>query len=79
MVTATITPDDPTPKSFPKLMILNSTHPYSGRIVLFTEERKGTVIRLSVNEDYLTVGYFDTKWNMDIFSDFSGTITLKNS
>lgn len=73
MVTATITPDAPTPKSFPKLMISNV-----GSVVYFTRKERGILVFKGEGTDD-KVGDYSTCWDMEFFSDFSGTITLKNS
>jgi hypothetical protein len=58
-------------KSFPKLMISND-----GQIVLFIIQSIGTVVYSNSNN--CKVGYYSNAWNMDIYNDFDGEITLKN-
>jgi len=43
-------------------------------IVLFSKPGCGTVIRSGCH----SVGYSETKWNMDCFEDYTGKITLEN-
>jgi hypothetical protein len=59
-------------KPFPKLMISDM-----GRIVLFREEFRGTLIAhdpQGIDE----IGYTSSSWQMDSFVDFDGEIMLKN-
>lgn len=55
--------------SFPKIMISGDT------IVLFTKPCIGITI---ANCDDYSVGSLSSGWDMDMFSDFYGTITLEN-
>ena len=55
---------------FPKLM-----RSEEGRIVLFIEEEKGTL--LSGGSSYEEVGYYSECWAARMFFDFSGKITIK--
>lgn len=59
-----------TPKKvgYPKLMQAIG----SGRVVLFASRGVGTV----VSEDDL--GLFNDTWDMELFTPFTGTITLSN-
>ena len=57
-------------KPFPKLMKSDDI------IVLFYEASKGTV--LSEN-DVWSLGHHSTSWDIEQFSDYEGTITLKNA
>jgi len=67
-------------KPFPKLMIVH-VDPYKGRIVLFTREKTGTLVRCSVSQtDYMKVGtIIDGGWVMEAFTDYNEPITLQNA
>jgi hypothetical protein len=58
-------------KSYPKLM------ESGGLVVLFMAASKGTV--LLGGSVYQPVGYYSIIWDMDIFKNFEGEITIKNS
>ena len=57
--------------NYPKLMITGV-----GDIVLFQYKGAGTVI-LACAEEYM-LGDYDNKFDMRLFTDFEGTITLSN-
>jgi hypothetical protein len=59
---------------FPKLMI--STLHNDGRIVLFSESGKGTVLKSGERQD--PPGNVVEYWNMSCFEDFTGTLELAN-
>jgi len=54
---------------YPIIMFCNSL------IVLFNKHECGTVLRAN----YLPAGYYSDDWDMSIFEDFKGEITLKNN
>ena len=62
------TPQDEKP--FPKIM-----KGEFGSIVLFTEPKKGMLI---FPNDSFPVGYYNEKWDMDVFTDYNEPITLQN-
>lgn len=72
-VKSAVTEKDTTKKDleFPRLM--KASNP--DNIVLMTEYGKGVVLFSSIEYE---IGYLSSIWNMDIFSDFDGEITLKN-
>lgn len=57
--------------NFPKLMIS-----ISGTIVLFCAPFKG--IRIKTSNNGQVMGEWCTSWDMDSFTDYDGTIELKN-
>lgn len=59
-------------KPFPKLM----KGMLSGVIVLFTNEKTGTVIK--GNEDFYE-GWCDDTWNMKNFTDYNEPVTIQNT
>lgn len=57
---------------FPRLLKSN----VDGVVVLFTGDSIGTVVgEGSVDKP---LGFFSDDWNMKLFGDFTGTITLSN-
>lgn len=59
-------------KSFPKLMIGKL-----GSIVLFNENRKGTMIQY-IGESSIKVGEYYEGFDMHAFTDYNDPITLQN-
>jgi hypothetical protein len=57
-------------RSFPKLMQSIDT----SDVVLFTKNEIGIVIV----SFFHNVGYYSECWNMKRFTDYNGTVTLKN-
>ena len=55
---------------YPKLM-----QGSEGTIVLMTERGRGAVVAAG---KYLPVGHYSVDWNISSFTDFNGTVTLKN-
>lgn len=64
--------DNTSDKQFPKLMVS-----YLGFIVLFSDSKMGTVVN-NENNNLATVGEHH-EWDIQEFSEFSGTIELSNS
>ena len=58
---------------FPKLMKQKNNH---NLVVLFGEERCGTIIRESESSEH--IGFYSKNWNLNDFVDFEGPITLEN-
>jgi len=58
-------------ESYPRLMISTT-----GTIVLFYAPWSGTCLR--AGEPIESVGAYSTNWDMERFSDFEGTVELKN-
>lgn len=61
------------PPEYPRLMISD----YSRAIVLMSSYKIGTV--LAKGDGLNPIGYYYKDWNMDKFTDYTGTITLENS
>ena len=57
--------------SYPKLMISKE----DGAIVLFTGYEEGVCLRVGEDDVF---GEHSSVWNMSVFSDFNGSITLSN-
>lgn len=74
--------ETPVKDEYPKLMVssekLGATHP--GRIVLFTSPKEGTLLSQPSGGHYSSckIGEYDDCWNIDIFTPFTGSITLSN-
>jgi hypothetical protein len=64
-------------KPFPKLMITNEYATVRNRIVLFLNEKVGTCLQVG-SADTREVGEYVTTWDMEMFTDFNGSITLSN-
>ena len=69
----TIRSTEKAPEKYPRLMETED-----GRIVLFSEERKGVVLVVGDHEDESAVGDYVTNWLMDQFVDFTGVLHLEN-
>lgn len=67
-------------KPFPKLMIVDN-NPFEGRIVLFTREKTGMLVRCSeCQSEYMKLGtYLEDGWAMQAFTDYNEPITLQNA
>lgn len=63
---------DEVEKPFPKIMSTDRK-----TVVLFTEERCGTVLLSRFS--YHQIGYYAEDWCMSDFKDFDGQIKLENS
>ena len=60
---------------YPRLMMSS----LSGVVVLFWTAGKGTVVNSGNGaESTDVVGDYSQIWNMDVFVDFKGTVTLSN-
>jgi hypothetical protein len=66
------------PKSFPKLMIVESTKKDddAGLVVLMSGFSTGVVV-YSGSSIHLT-GFHSSEWVMRLFTEFKGTVTLEN-
>jgi hypothetical protein len=66
------------PKSFPKLMMVESKKKAddAGLVVLMTGFSKGIVV-YSGSSIHRT-GFYSSEWVMSMFYDFKGTVTLEN-
>ena len=62
-----------TVKGFPKLMIAKD-----GLIVLFIEEKCGTVIQDETRSADWKIAEYSERFNMSYFKDYEGEITLRN-
>jgi hypothetical protein len=47
-------------------------------IVLFSAKEIGTVVSDDDKDEPLAVGLHKYDWNMDLFTDFNGSITISN-
>lgn len=56
--------------TYPKLM---KTH--SGQVVLFHRNKTGMVVKSTGNN---AIGHFSENWDMNSFTDYTGSITLTN-
>ena len=62
---------------FPRLMKSINNH----HIVLFTRAREGVCIgnaKPSTRSRGVDIGYGSDSWNMNLFENYSGTLTLEN-
>tara|TARA_R110000782_G_scaffold50541_1_gene109497 strand:+ start:373 stop:624 length:252 start_codon:yes stop_codon:yes gene_type:complete len=77
MIKAIVNDNTVTPvRPFPKLMILNDNSEQNDKlIVLFKNEGIGTVL---TNTQDWSIGDRDTKFAMNRFEDFHGSIQLEN-
>lgn len=73
MINVTVN-DDPENKdrAFPKLM-----KSHSGSIVWFVEPEKGTCV-VALEKTFISPGEYSDDWNMSHFTDFTGSVTLRN-
>jgi len=61
-------------KNFPKLMKRKKEM----IIILFDDDRSGTVVFQGAGTTWFGVGAYISNWNMDEMEDFYGKITLSN-
>lgn len=59
-------------QNYPKLMISND----NDFVVLFTDRGHGFVVHSSKGDR--EIGFVSVDWNMNIFEDFNGDLTLRN-
>jgi hypothetical protein len=59
-------------KPFPKLMVTNE-----GKVVLFSENKKGMVINAIESHGEINGECYHC-WDMSMFTDFEGSVTLSN-
>lgn len=62
-----------TSQKYPKLRITKD-----GKLVLFLENRAGTVLATGKSPEAQPIGYFSTCWDDKSFTDFAGEVTLSN-
>lgn len=60
---------------YPRLMI----HEDAGRLVLFISPKKGIQLSKTKNGYTGQVGEYDEHWDMSVFTDFTGSLTIQNA
>ena len=51
---------------------------HTGKVVLFTKEKEGTVVNIGTDSTSW-IGYYSDEWDMNNFAEFNGTIELTNN